>query len=82
MAFSEDLHIGKFLVKQKNNMCYIFKYHINDDVYTLYKKLPIQNYQKNALNSIVCMTDSTEFIAVYNRLDGIRTIYKVIGVRK
>lgn len=77
-----DLKIAKFMVKHTDRVTRIFKYITRDKIYVLYRTIPNQEYKKNVLNTIMSLKNNTEFIGVYSRLDGIRKIYEILGVRK
>lgn len=81
MAYTEDLKIAKFMVRHFEKVTRVYKYIARDNIYLLYKVLPNKEYKKSALNAIMSMRDYTEFTAVYNKEDGIRTIYQILGVR-
>lgn len=81
MAYTEDLKIAKFMVRHFEKVTRVYKYIARDNIYLLYKVLPNKEYKKSALNAIMAMRDYTEFTAVYNKEDGIRTIYQILGVR-
>lgn len=77
-----DLKIAKFMVKHTDRVTRIFKYMPHDRIYVLYRTIPNQEYKKKTLNVIMSLKNNTEFIGVYSRLDGIRKIYEILGVRK
>lgn len=77
-----DLKIAKFMVKHTDRVTRIFKYIPRDKIYVLYRTIPNQEYKKKVLNTIMSLKSNTEFIGVYSRLDGIRKIYEILGVRK
>lgn len=77
-----DLKIAKFMVKHTDRVTRIFKYMPRDRIYILYRTIPNQEYKKKVLNVIMSLKNNTEFIGVYSRLDGIRKIYEILGVRK
>lgn len=81
MAYTEDLKIAKFMVRHFEKVTRVYKYIPRDNIYLLYKVYPNKEYKKSALNAIMSMRDYTEFTAVYNKEDGIRTIYQILGVR-
>ncbi|WP_035652488.1 MULTISPECIES: hypothetical protein [Bacteria] len=81
MAYTEDLKIAKFMVRHFEKVTRVYKYIARDNIYLLYKVYPNKEYKKSALNAIMSMRDYTEFTAVYNKEDGIRTIYQILGVR-
>ena len=81
MAYTEDLKIAKFMVRHFEKVTRVYKYIARDNIYLLYKVYPNKEYKKSALNAIMSMRDYTEFTAVYNKEDGIRSIYQILGVR-
>lgn len=81
MAYTEDLKIAKFMVRRFEKVTRVYKYIARDNIYLLYKVYPNKEYKKSVLNVIMSMRDYTEFTAVYNKEDGIRTIYQILGVR-
>ena len=93
MAYTEDLKIAKFMVRHFEKVTRVYKYIARDNIYLLYKVYPNKEYKESSLiypnkeykksvvNAIMSMKDYTEFTAVYNKEDGIRTIYQILGVR-
>ena len=81
MAYTEDLKIAKFMVRHFEKVTRVYKYIARDNIYLLYKVYPNKDYKRSVHNAIMSMRDYTEFTAVYNKEDGIRTIYQVLGVR-
>ncbi len=77
-----DLKIAKFMVKHTDKVTRIFKCVVRDRIYILYKTIPNKEYNKRVLNVITSMRNNTEFIAVYSKIDGIRDIYEILGVRR
>ena len=79
--YSDIPKIAKFLVKHTNTETVVFKWDISAKVYIRYKTYLKRCKYNGAVTAITAMRENTEFVAVYSRLDGIKSIYKIIGVR-